>query len=310
MAAVQAISDACHQLDVADIDESQIEAVFADVESIYTGSAMSLDTHVEGLIDRHYYHHTGETIGTFMNDQIADAIEEGKSGELNQARAIDHCEIVRKLLDVYSYVATFDAMTKDTGQGLDEGYGCYGVALDGTTAVGGLAKVGQSRASEFDTDFNGRVVGLFADANTIVRDNTPNATTPVVEGSVFFLPVVHATDISMMQVIAASVIHEFYDLVEASHPVSEVIEARVYWWGLSPFAHAVDPVRATEIENLLYEGHPIPTWADLDYFHEGITGDPAQRAAFLEALQKEQITLLVTDFAFQHLELGLEDLAR
>jgi len=298
--AVQEISDLCHTLTAANIED-----VFSDVGDIYTNPSLGLQAKVLERRDAHFYGEpegATKTVGKFIDAQITDAVEEGTSGELNLARAWDHCEIVQKLLDVYVYLSVYHEINDGTGEGLDKGYGYYGVALDGSTVVGGLASVAVKRGAEFNVGFNADMMRLFNKAGGILREHTADATTEIVEGSVLYWPVVHTMDLRMMQVLASSVIHEFYDLREADHPVSEVVEARVYWWGLSNFAHAVDAERAAEIESLLYEGNPIPTWGDDDFFHEGITGDADQRAAFLAALEVERIILLVSDFAFAHLE--------
>lgn len=257
----------------ADIQAARKEAtldnaadVFADIETLYQSSDLQLK--VAGRTDDHLEIEGWgfPEVGTFLDTHITDAIALGKS-PADEADVAYAGQVVDKALLVFFYYSVYHEIVAGHRKNLDEAYGYWGLELDGTPR-NGLANIAAGREDEFGLVLNRPIFESFVDARYVMAENTESTEDALPEGLTEYEAAREEIDARMIQTLAGYALHELNELGGDEDDV-KLLEARVIWEGVAPYAENADPALATEIWTGLYPDGRLERTAE-GYFLAGL----------------------------------------
>jgi hypothetical protein len=209
---VQAYEDMIALMNAAKEDPSQAAANFAEARDLYVNTA-SLQEKVQGRNDDHL---EGQpNIGADMDAVILAALANGEGAanalEVNLAK-----QAVDKTMIEFFFLSVFHEMVLGAAEKWDEAYGYFGSGENNSEAdAEGLAKVALKRDGDNGTTlkdeiFYGLVDGSCALAGALKEDG-PQVDVFAVDA---IKDQVELTDLAMQKVLAFSVGHEAFDMVD------------------------------------------------------------------------------------------------
>lgn len=244
---------------------------YAALSTAYTGNlpgqTYSLQSAFQGAVDIHSNPFSG--LGLYLDTQYQAALMLGASvtaASPTAARDLDFAkEGLEKLPLTYIYFAMYEALQERTREGLDRAYALYSFvrAPDGShVGLYGAAEEYVPNAAAFHADLEAH----FIEARTIVAANTTGATDPV-GTNVELDALLEHIDSVVLEVFAQGVRHYLVSLRDhpSDGPDGALIEGRLFWLALRPWAVRVNSTAATTITTALYP-----------------TGEPASGATTLQ----------------------------
>ncbi len=235
------------------------DTVFADILATYqgnlTGQTYSLEDAIEGLDDPHSY--GSATIGTYLDAQIEAAIALGAgavTANPDAARDLVYAQQgIDKLPLVYFYLATYGGLSTRTRQGIDQAHGVYSFVPDDANTYFGLYASAVKREAAWSIVINDELEEHLIDARLRLSSLTTGNDDVAGADAQLDHAIEHA-DHQMLRVFAygtRTYLEKLRDM-PAAGPDKAMIEGRIFWVALRPWAEANYPTQATAVTTALY----------------------------------------------------------
>lgn len=235
--------------------DTDFASILAQYQADLPGQTYSLEDAVTALGDEHAY--GSASIGVYLDAQLEQAVALGAASTPANADAARDLAYARQAIDklplVYFYLATYEGVARRNREGLDVAYGVYSFIPDDVGVYGGLYASATKRETAWSITINAALEGLLVDARGIVAAGTTGNTDPVGANASLDHIVEHA-DLTMLRTFAYGTRTYLEKLAStpSATPDIALIEGRIFWLGLRPWAEATDATSAAAVTTALY----------------------------------------------------------
>lgn len=191
------------QTKIAALDTFKETLESKDFAAIKTAYESSFQADLKALGAAHAYVAEGAGLGVALDQQVQAAIADGAaSSDVKIKEAAE--EIVQTIISRYQFETIYNELKKNTKVGWDRAFAYYGRSPDGKTSAG-IAGMAEERDTEFALKKNDAAYRAFIDGrNAFAQGDLTLAATKVA-----------AVDLTITEIFALSVHHEFAEAAEA-----------------------------------------------------------------------------------------------
>ena len=242
--------------------------VYGQIEDLY--EAHSLNQKVAGRTDDHLdtvgWGH--ENVGEFWDGQITNAIAMGAAGA-TEADVAWAGQVIDKGLQVFFYYSVYHELYLKKRKNFDEAYGYFGLNFDGTPRdAAPLANNAVAREAEYGLTLVTPIFNSFIEARYALANGTASNDDVLGEDAEYDAAMANI-DRLMLSALGHYALHEVDVLTEENADI-KIIEARVIWDALAPYAESVDADAAQAVLDGLYPDGMVER-DDANYFYTGLS---------------------------------------
>ncbi|MCG3174897.1 MAG: hypothetical protein GMKNLPBB_03198 [Myxococcota bacterium] len=201
-------------------------------------------------------------VGAFLDKHISSAIQMGMAAKSDSEIAYAG-QTADKLLLTFFYYYVYHELFSRAGPKLDEAFGTWGLDFNGANPKG-LAKMSAAREDRFKVIINKTVFDGMRRLRDIIQKETGGAADKKVPADhAEYNGVMEMIEKEMVRAFAYGVQYEFEDMSKNQKLDVYLIEARLFWESVEPWAKANAPDLAAKIIAHLYpSGAPDRNAAD------------------------------------------------